>query len=90
VVCNKGERGWTTIRLANVGCCTMRYSWRHHPHLDHFTTGRYRTSPFIFNAASGILLPEERVIIIIIITIIIIIIIIIIIHHHHHHHHHIM
>ena len=61
VVCNAGEKGWTQIRLANVGCCTVRYSWRHLPHVDHFNTGRHRRSPFIFNCSGGILLPEEKV-----------------------------
>ena len=61
MVCNTGEKAWSRIRLGNVGCCTVRYSWRVLPHVDHFNTGRYRASPFIFNCSEGILLPEEKV-----------------------------
>ncbi|KAL8615730.1 hypothetical protein ACOMHN_007483 [Nucella lapillus] len=60
VVSDAGEQGLTYIQLANSGCCVMRYSWRQLPHQDHFNTGRYRRSPFIFNSAQGSLLPEEK------------------------------
>ncbi|XP_070210558.1 uncharacterized protein [Littorina saxatilis] len=61
IVSNAGEKGSTQILLANPGCCVMRYSWRRVPRVDHFNTGRYRTSPFIFDFSDGIILPEQKV-----------------------------
>ena len=61
ITTSEGMKCWTKIPMANLGCCLIRYKWGFKPHVDHFTTGRYRMSPFIFDCSDGVILPGQRV-----------------------------
>ncbi|KAK7483964.1 hypothetical protein BaRGS_00024848 [Batillaria attramentaria] len=57
-----GVLGKTSLKLVNLGCTVIRYSWQHQAHRDVFQTGRYRTSPFQFDCHDGVILPHDSAI----------------------------